>query len=109
MSRRFLWAMTAWAGAVSMAHAVEMTWSQTNGPFGGFVFAVHASSDASGDGPVYAGTGSGVLFRSDDGGASWEIVNAAVATGDLLVLASFDDALYGGTDGDGVLRSYDQG
>ena len=109
MRRTSIRTLTAWLivclSATLSTYADAPTWTQTNGPYGGFVFSVHATAG----GTVYAGTGSGVLYRSDDDGATWDIVNARVASGDLLALTVFDDALYVGTDGDGVLRSYDRG
>ena len=45
----------------------KIGWTQTNGPYGGMVGALHATPE----GTLFAGAGEGGIFRSTDGGATW--------------------------------------
>jgi photosystem II stability/assembly factor-like uncharacterized protein len=61
------------------------------------------------DGRLFAGTGGGGLFRSDDGGATWTLlpVSIPVYYSSLLVLS--DGGIVASAGGQGVLRSDDGG
>ena len=45
----------------------KIGWTQTNGPYGGTIIALHATPE----GILFAGTGEGGIFRSTDGGETW--------------------------------------
>jgi photosystem II stability/assembly factor-like uncharacterized protein len=88
----------------STAHAQELVWEQTNGPYGGEIHALLATTE----GVLYAGTWGGGLFRSMDGGDSWTAVNAGLTSTTIWSLAVSGTTLYASTNG-GVFRSEDEG
>ena len=45
----------------------KIGWTQTNGPYGGTIIALHATPE----GILFAGTSEGGIFRSTDGGETW--------------------------------------
>ena len=60
-------------------------------------------------GTLYASSGS-VIYRSDDKGDTWTIVNDGLAYGTVsTLLAVNEDTVYVGTSGDGVFRTTDGG
>ena len=70
-------------------------WSQTNGPYGGDISTLFATSE----GILFAGTDGAGVFRSTDGGESWTPVNTGLhhASGffrDVTALAQKRDTLY---------------
>ena len=77
----------------------------TNGPEGGAISQLLV--DASNPATLYAGTGAGV-FKSQDGGASWNLESRSQAVGALALSASSPDVLYG-LGGSSVYKTTDGG
>jgi photosystem II stability/assembly factor-like uncharacterized protein len=80
------------------------------GPFGGSIYAI--AIDPANCDRVYVGTYGGGLFKSEDGGESWEPINEGL--GDNRVTAITLDpgdpaTIYAGTDESGVFKSVDGG
>ena len=44
------------------------SWEQTKGPYGGYIITLHATPE----GVLFSGTLSGYIFRSADGGSTWQ-------------------------------------
>jgi photosystem II stability/assembly factor-like uncharacterized protein len=68
----------------------------------------------SSDTTVFAGTYSGGVLRSIDGGTSWQEVNTGLTRLDIRALAispdfASDNTIFAGTAGDGLFRSNDRG
>lgn len=77
-------------------------WTQTNGPYGGDVSALHATPE----GILFAGTSEAGVFRSADGGETWAPANEGLRVypdkiiPNILTFAQNGDTLYAGTNGD---------
>ena len=83
----------------------KIGWTQTKGPYGGMVGALHATQE----GTLFAGAGEGGIFRSVDAGETW--VNASkglrryqdstfyILPG-VSAFTQKEDTLYAGTNGD---------
>ena len=80
----------------------ESGWTQTNGPYGGTVTALHATPE----GTLFAGTQEGGIFRSTDGGESWVPASKGLRVYEdnmlptIFALAQERNTLYAGTGGD---------
>ncbi len=85
-------------------------WTQTKGPYGGTVMALHATPE----GILFAGTRGGGIFRSTDGGDTWvsasEGLRVPPARGlpSVLVLTQKGHTLYAGTSSN-IFYSTDSG
>ncbi len=90
--------------------SVESGWTQTNGPYGGTVMALHATPE----GILFAGTGGGGIFRSTDGGDTWVSTSEGLRVlparelPSILVLTQKGHTLYAGTNGN-IFYSTDSG
>lgn len=79
----------------------KISWTQTNGPYGGTITALHATPE----GILFAGTSEGGIFRSADGGDTWVSTSAGLQVPpdnrlpSLLVLTQEGNTLYAGTNG----------
>ncbi len=83
----------------------EMTnWQATNGPFGGLVKSLAANSTT-----LFAGTSNGGVFRSTDGGRSWQASNTGLTTFDARVILATDRFIYLVSDQSVIWRSSDNG
>ena len=77
-------------------------WTQTNGPYGGHVTALHATPE----GILFAGTIEGGIFRSSDGGETWGPANEGLrvyedkALPSIFAFAQEENIHYAGTGGD---------
>ncbi len=75
-------------------------WTQTNGPYGGTITALHATPE----GVLFAGTEIGI-FRSADSGKTWTPANEGLWVSpdnilpNILVLTQEGNTLYAGTNG----------
>ena len=83
----------------------KIGWTQTNGPYGGTVGALHATPE----GTLFAGTAEGGIFRSTDSGATWVPASEGLRIyqdsmfhifPDISALAQKGNTLYAGTSGD---------
>ena len=54
---------------------MQLGWTQTNGPYGGEIRALHATPE----GVVFVGTEGAGIFRSTDGGDTWSPVNTGLS------------------------------
>ena len=54
---------------------MQLGWTQTNGPYGGEIRALHATPE----GVIFAGTDGAGIFRSTDGGDFWTPVNTGLS------------------------------
>ncbi len=80
-------------------------WEQTNGPYGGEVYALAINSS----GHIFAGTFLGGIFRSTDNGGIWTQINAGLPNTIVFSLAvNSSEHIFAGTGG-GVFRSTDNG
>ena len=88
-------------------------WTQTNGPYGGMVGALHATPE----GTLFAGAGEGGIFRSMDGGETWVSASEGLrryqdSTFYILpgvsAFTQKENTLYAGTGGD-LFYSTDNG
>ncbi|MBC7774161.1 MAG: T9SS type A sorting domain-containing protein [Phycisphaerae bacterium] len=88
---------------LSRTNILPAQWVQTNCPTGGGInaFAVKETY-------LFAGTGGGGIFRSDDNGTSWTPVNSGLTNTDVSSLAVNGVYLFAGTSG-GIFRSDDNG
>ena len=92
-----------------IASAGVNTWT-THGPEGGLIYAL--AIDPVAPATLYAGTDSGGVFKSTNGGESWTAVNAGLTNTTVLALAidpSAPATLYAGTFGGGVFKSSNGG
>lgn len=80
----------------------QAQWVQTSGPSGGAITSVAVLG-----GDVFAGTAQGV-FRSTDGGVSWNNVTASSGNPSIQALAVLDTDVFAATT-TGVLRSTNKG
>ena len=80
----------------------KIGWTQTNGPYGGTITALHATPE----GMLFAGTQEAGIFRSTDGGETWVPANEGLRVyqdkilPNILVLTQEGNTLYAGTNGD---------
>ena len=78
----------------------KIGWTQTNGPYGGTITALHVTPE----GTLFAGTDVGI-FRSTDGGETWTSANKGLRVSpdnilpNILVLTQKGNTLYAGTNG----------
>ena len=78
----------------------KIGWTQTNGPYGGTITALHATPE----GTLFAGTEIGI-FRSADSGKTWTPANEGLRVSpdnilpDILVLTQEGNTLYACTNG----------
>ena len=81
-------------------------WQQINGPYGGNIqsFAVKGTT-------ILAGSYSNGVFRSEDNGDSWTLVNfgSIISTYSYQSFAVSGTTIFAGTWGSGVFRSADNG
>jgi len=87
-------------------------WYQTNGPYGGYVKCLSIS--ASDPDIMFIGTQGAGIFKSVNGGISWEsvntgLVNSATKVNDLAVHPANPDVVYAATAGDGIARTVNGG
>ncbi len=96
---------SVWAAAADSRIDTESDrsgWTQTNGPYGGDVSALHATPE----GMLFAGTSEAGIFRSTDGGETWVSSSKGLqiyknnSIPGILVLAKKGNTLYAGTEGD---------
>ena len=96
---------SVWAAAADSRNDTQSDgsgWTQTNGPYGGHVTALHATPE----GVLFAGTYEAGVFRSTDGGETWAPVNEGLRVyvdkiiPNILAFAQKADTLYAGTGGD---------
>ena len=81
-------------------------WEQTNGPFGGPIYALDINSN----GNVFAGTQGGGVFRSLDDGDNWIPINNGLPELDVFTLViNSSEHIFGGISGGGIIRSTDNG
>ncbi|RPH85422.1 MAG: hypothetical protein EHM75_09770, partial [Desulfobacteraceae bacterium] len=81
-------------------------WLSSNGMYGGTITALAVSPNFTGDQTLLAGTSSGGVFKSTDGGAQWRAVNTGLGDTQMKALAYspsygvdktvFSAALHGG-------------
>ena len=80
----------------------KIGWTQTNGPYGGTITALHATPK----GTLFAGTSGGGIFRSTDGGETWGSASEGLRVYEdnmlpgIFALAQKGNTLYAGTGGD---------
>ena len=80
----------------------KIGWTQTNGPYGGTITALHATPD----GTLFAGTQEAGIFRSTDGGETWMSASEGLQISpdnwlpSILTLTQGGNTLYAGTNGD---------
>ena len=89
----------SWSSSVSAGFNV---WT-SNGPEAGYVFAL--ALDPQTPAIIYAGTYSGGVFKSTNGGASWSAINDGLTNPYVWALAIDPQTpaiIYAGTDGGGV-------
>lgn len=60
----------------------HVTWQQISGPTGGYILAF--AIDPTNTQIVYAGTNSGGIFKSTNGGSSWGVVNSGLTNLNML-------------------------
>jgi photosystem II stability/assembly factor-like uncharacterized protein len=81
-------------------------WQPTNGPYGGFVYALAINAN----GHLFAGTYEGGIFRSMDGGESWEHGDNGLKSKIISALAiNANGHIFAGTELSGAFRSTDNG
>ena len=80
----------------------KIGWTQTNGPYGGTIIALHATPE----GILFAGTSGGGIFRSTNGGETWMPASEGLQVPphnrlpSIPVLTQRGRTLYAGTNGD---------
>ena len=88
----------------------KIGWTQTNGPYGGTITALHATPE----GTLFAGTQEAGIFRSTDGGDTWAPASEGLPVSQentlpsTLVLTQDANTLYAGTN-DGLFYSTNGG
>ncbi len=82
----------------------QSQWVQTSGPTGSTVTAFAVIGNR-----IFAGTESGSVFRSTDGGASWSLAAINLTSLGVRSLTASDTMLFAGTGGIGVFRTVDYG
>jgi photosystem II stability/assembly factor-like uncharacterized protein len=91
---------------LSIVQPSQAQWQQTNGPYGGEVRSIVSQNNYLYAGVVALGGG---VYRSSNGGATWEKMNNGLSDKTINILATAGQYVYAGTDGNGVYRSVDQG
>lgn len=96
--------------AVAGAGASSDRWINTGGPAAGSIsaLAINPTSPST----IYAGTGTGGVFKSVAGGANWTAMNTGLTTTNVVCLAinpTSPNTLYAGTYGGGVFKSTEGG
>ena len=91
------------AVSLSFAQPSRAQWVQTNGPYGGFpgAFGVFGSN-------IFAGTESGKIFLSTNGGASWEPKGVPCGS-PVYSFAAIGSSVFAGTWNGGIYLSTDNG
>jgi photosystem II stability/assembly factor-like uncharacterized protein len=69
--RLLLIAAVASLAAASPARSQTVLWEPTNGPEGGYIYSMTSNDQ----GHIFASAGTGCMFRSVNGGASWDAIN----------------------------------
>jgi hypothetical protein len=87
---RFLIAVVCLLTTINLADA---QWTQTNGPFGGYVNALAVSGTT-----LLTGLANGSIYRSVDHGTSWTLLNAGMTKSSIHVIAASGTSIYAGTD-----------
>ena len=110
VSSFMVWLAQCLLGVLCLALAASQalaatTWAPTNGPFGGDIRAL--AIDPVTPATLYAGTYSGGVFKSTNGGGSWSAVNAGLGNSNVQALAIdpvTPATLYAGTRGNSVFK-----
>ena len=98
-------ASSVWGATSDSQNDIEsdnIGWTQTNGPYGGTITALHATPE----GILFAGTNGGGIFRSTDGGETWAPASEGLRVYEdnmlpvIFALAQKGNTLYAGTGGD---------
>ena len=93
-------------GLTSLSFSQTPFWQQTNGPYGGTIYAVSGDSTEQ----LFAGSEGGGVFRSTDLGTTWSMSNSGLSNPLIYALTSNSRGdLFAGTGGSGVFRSTDRG
>ena len=80
----------------------KIGWTQTNGPYGGTIMALHATPE----GTLFAGTAEGGIFRSTAGGETWVSASEGLRVYEdntlpvIFALVQKGNTLYAGTGSD---------
>ncbi|HNG28740.1 MAG TPA: immunoglobulin domain-containing protein, partial [Blastocatellia bacterium] len=82
----------------------NLQWTQTAGPYSGFMSAFGSSGTI-----LFAGTEGAGVFRSTDGGQNWIAVNTGLTNRVIRAFAVLGTNVFVGTEGGGVFRSADNG
>ena len=88
----------------------KIGWTQTNGPYGGTITALHATPERT----LFAGTQEAGIFRSEDGGETWRPASEGLRVypdnmlPSIFALMQQENTLYAGTGGD-LFYSIDNG
>jgi photosystem II stability/assembly factor-like uncharacterized protein len=85
-------------------HLIKAQWVQTNGPEGGMVNVLTVSGSN-----IFAGTSSGVVFRTTNNGQSWTAINSGLTNTNVLSIAVSGSNIFIGTWGSGVFLSDNNG
>src|SRR5262249_13678715 len=99
-----------WVSSVRMVPAGDNVWTSI-GPAGGSVLAL--ALDPGMPTTLYAGTGGSGVFKSRDGGTTWQASNTGGLSDASVRALALDPTtpttLYAGTEGSGVFKSTDGG
>lgn len=79
-------------------------WVPTDGPYGGFIFAITPKGT-----DLFVGTPVAGVFRSTDNGANWTAVNNGLTPRFVHSFAVMGSNLFAGTEGGGVFLSTNNG
>lgn len=86
--------------------AQDRYWQATNAAFSSGVESIAVN----GNGDIFAGTEADGLFRSTDGGISWNAINEGLTGAEISAIVPFSDGtLFAGVYRDGLFRSSDNG
>ncbi|MHB8581408.1 MAG: WD40/YVTN/BNR-like repeat-containing protein [Ignavibacteriaceae bacterium] len=91
---------------------VNAQWVQTNGPYGGIIYALAVSNNGTGGTNLFAGSDSwgGGVFLSTNNGTSWTPVNTGLPTIKIVqTLAINGTNIFAGLNGGGVFLSTNTG
>ncbi len=91
-------------GALLAAPSSLAQWVSTGGPVGGNI-----TSFATLPGRIFAGTETGAVLQSTDGGLSWRFAAVSLTSLGVRSLAVLDTMLFAATGGVGVFRTVDYG
>ena len=102
--RVFLAAMVL---GIALPASAVLTWEYTGGPEGAVVTSIATTPL----GTILMGAENGGLYRSTDGGETWDAIDLSwpCCNFSIPALAAADRAIYAGTWGGGVFRSDDDG